>query len=142
MDLDQLIDKTVVGLGYEMVECERSGRSGLLRIFVDKPGGITVDDCARISQHLAHVLAVEGVDYGRLEISSPGLDRILRKESDFMRFIGQTLRVKMRQPVDGRRNFVGDLRGVHEGILEMEVDGATFRFELGELDKARLVPNL
>lgn len=141
MDFGQLLDTTLSGLGYELVEWERSG-GGLLRIFVDKPGGINVDDCARISQHLSQLLGVEGVDYGRLEVSSPGLDRVLRKERDFVRFVGAKARVKVRVALNGQRYFMGTLRAVHDGKLELEVDGKLLDFELGNLEQARLVPNI
>lgn len=142
MDLGRLLDATIVGLGYQLVEWERSGKGALLRIFVDKPGGIGVDDCARISHHLSRVLAVEGVNYGRLEVSSPGLDRVLHKEQDFVRFTGEKARVKLRVALDGQRNFIGILRAVNDGKLELEVDGKRLAFELGNLEKARLVPNI
>jgi ribosome maturation factor RimP len=142
MDFWQLLDTTIVGLGYELVDWERSGKSSLLRIFVDKRGGISIDECAQISQHLSRVLAVEGVNYDRLEVSSPGLDRVLRKEQDFVRFIGEKARVKLRVALDGQRNFIGILRAVNDGKLELEVDGKLLAFELGNLEKARLVPNI
>ena len=142
MDFWQLLDTTIIGLGYELVDWERSGKSALLRIFVDKPGGISIDECAQISQHLSRVLAVEGVNYDRLEVSSPGLDRVLRKERDFVRFIGEKARVKLRVALDGQRNFIGILRAVNDGKLELEVDGKLLAFELGNVEKARLVPNI
>lgn len=142
MDFGQLLDTTVSGLGYELVEWERSGKGALLRIFLDKPGGIGLDDCARISQHLSRLLAVEGVNYDRLEVSSPGLDRALRKERDFVRFAGEKARVKLRVALDGQRNFIGILRAVNDGKLELEVDGKRFAFELSNLEKARLIPNI
>lgn len=142
MDLWRLLDTTIVGLGYELVDWERSGRSALLRIFVDKPGGISIDECTQISHHLSRVLEVEGVNYDRLEVSSPGLDRVLRKQQDFVRFIGEKARVKLRVARDGQRNFVGILRAANDGKLELEVDGKLLAFELGDLEKARLVPNI
>jgi ribosome maturation factor RimP len=142
MDFGQVIETTVNGLGYELVECERSGKSSLLRIFVDKPAGVSIDDCAHISAHLSQVLAVEGVKYDRLEVSSPGLDRVLRKEQDFMRFAGEKARVKLRVPLEGQRNFIGVLRAVNDGKLELEVDGKSLVFDLNNLEKARLVPNI
>jgi ribosome maturation factor RimP len=142
MDFGQILETTVNGLGYELVECERSGKGGLLRIFVDKPGGVSIDDCALISAHLSQVLAVEGVKYDRLEVSSPGLDRVLRKEQDFMRFAGEKARVKLRAPLEGQRNFIGVLRAVKEGKLELEVEGKSLVFDLNNLEKARLVPNI
>jgi len=141
MDIERLLEQTVSGLGYELAGWERSGRGGWLRVFVDKPGGITVDECAAVSNHLARMLAAEAVDYGRLEVSSPGLDRVLRKERDFLRFAGEKARIKLRLPLDGQRNFVGVLRAVYDGKLELEVDGVLLAFPLSNLEKARLVPN-
>jgi ribosome maturation factor RimP len=140
MDFGQMLETTVNGLGYELVECERSG--SLLRVFVDKTGGVSIDDCAHISAHLSQVLAVEGVKYDRLEVSSPGLNRVLRKERDFARFAGEKARVKLRVPIEGQRNFIGVLRAVNDGKLELEVDGKSLVFDLTNLEKARLVPNI
>lgn len=142
MDFGQLLDTTIAGLGYELVEFERSARGGLLRIFIDKPDGISVDDCAEVSHHLARWLAVEGVNYDRLEVSSPGLDRALRKEQDFARFSGEKARVRLRVALDGQRNFIGVVRAVSNGKIELEVDGKLMGFELSNLEKARLVPNI
>ncbi len=142
MDFGNLLTTTVTGLGYELVEWERSGKGALLRVFVDKPGGISIDDCAQVSHHLSRLLVVEGVSYDRLEVSSPGLDRVLRKEQDFARFTGEKARVKLRVAQDGQRNFIGILRAVNDGKLELEVDGKLLVFELGSLEKARLVPNI
>jgi ribosome maturation factor RimP len=139
-DLPHLLESTLSGLGYELVDLERSGKGRLLRIFIDKAGGIGVEDCARVSNHLSRVLAVEGVDYDRLEVSSPGLDRLLRKERDFVRFAGHKARVKLRVPIEGRRNFVGVLRETRAGKVEIDVDGRIVTLDLANLDKARLVP--
>ncbi|HZN25329.1 MAG TPA: ribosome maturation factor RimP [Burkholderiales bacterium] len=141
MDLQQTLESTLAGLGYELVDFERSGKGKLLRIFMDKAGGITVDDCATVSNHLSRVLAVEGVDYDRLEVSSPGLDRPLKKEQDFVRYAGQKARIRLRVPLAGQRNFVGVLRETRAGKVEIEVDdGKRVSVDLSNLEKARLVP--
>ena len=141
MDLNDLLEATVAGMGYELVGVERpQGR--LLRIYIDKPGGITVDDCAKVSHQVSRVLTVENVAYDRLEVSSPGLDRLLRSERDFVRFVGQKARVKMRVSVDGQRNFVGVVREASAGRLQLDVDGRTLSLELGNVETARLVPNI
>ncbi len=142
MDFEQLLDVTVTGLGYELVAWERSGKGALLRIFVDKPGGVEIDDCARVSQHVSRVLEVEGVRYDRLEVSSPGLDRVLRKDADFARFAGERARLKLRMAQGGQRNFTGILRAVNDGKLELEVEGESLAFDLSNIEKARLVPNI
>jgi ribosome maturation factor RimP len=140
MDLNGLLETTVAGMGYELVGVERPGR--LLRIYIDKPGGIDVDDCARVSNQVTRVLDVENVRYDRLEVSSPGLDRPLKGEKDFVRFAGQKARVKTRVPVDGQRNFVGVLREAGAGRLQIEVEGRLLSLELGNVETARLVPNV
>ena len=142
MDLQQMLDSTLTGLGYELVDFERSGKGKLLRVYIDKPGGINVDDCAGVSNHLSRVLAVEGIDYDRLEISSPGLDRPLRKEQDFVRYAGHKARIKLRVPVAGQRNFIGVLRDTRAGKVEIEVEGKMVSLDLANLDRARLVPAL
>jgi ribosome maturation factor RimP len=142
MDLANLLERTLAGLGYELVDLERSGRGRLMRVFIDKPEGINVDDCAAVSNHLARVLAVENVDYDRLEVSSPGLDRPLRKERDFARFSGQKARVKLRVAVEGQRNFTGILREAGAGKVGLEVEGRLLSLDLANLDRARLVPTI
>jgi ribosome maturation factor RimP len=142
MDLNDLLETTVAGMGYELVGLERPGKGRLLRLFIDKPGGVTVDDCAAVSHQLGRVLVVEGVNYDRLEVSSPGLDRLLKKERDFARFSGQMARVRLRVPVDGRRNFTGVVREAGEGRVQLEVDGRMLSLELGDVETARLVPSI
>src|SRR5688572_3451893 len=142
MDLSSLLETTLAGLGYELVDAERAGRSGLVRVYIDKPGGINLDDCATVSNHLSRVLTVENVSYERLEVSSPGLDRPLKKERDFERFTGQKVRVKLRVPQEGQRNFTGVLKQTRAGKVELEVEGKVVAFDLANLDKARLVPRI
>lgn len=139
MDVVKLVETTVAGLGYELVDIERSGR-GLLRVFIDKPEGISVDDCQVVSNQLTRLFMVENVDYERLEVSSPGLDRPLKKEADFSRFAGEKVQLRLRLPLEGRKNFTGMIAGVNEGILQLDVDGKPIAIELSNLDKARLVP--
>ena len=140
MDLHRLLETTLEGLGYELVDFERSAKGKLVRVYIDKPGGIDVEDCARVSNHLSRVFAVENVAYDRLEISSPGLDRSLKKEQDFVRFAGYKARIKVRVPIEGQRNFVGVLRDTRAGKVEVEIDGRVVSLDLANLDKARLVP--
>jgi ribosome maturation factor RimP len=142
MDLNELLESTVAGMGYDLVDFERSPRGRLLRLFIDRPDGVSVDDCAMVSRQVSRLLAVENVDYERLEVSSPGLDRLLKRERDFVRFAGQRARVRMRVPVDGQRNFVGIVREAGAGRLQLEVDGRVLSLELGNVEKARLVPSI
>ena len=142
MDLHELLESTLAGLGYELVDLERSARGKLLRVFIDKPDGVGVDDCVAVSSHLSRLFAVESIDYDRLEVSSPGLDRPLKKASDFIRFAGESAKLKLRVALQGQRNFVGILREVNDGVLKLEVDGKMLDLELDNLEKARLVPKL
>ena len=139
MDAVKIIEATVTGLGYELVALERSGR-GLLQVFIDKPGGISVDDCQLVSNQLTRLFLVENIEYDRLEISSPGLDRPLKKEADFVRFAGEKAQIKLRMPIEGRKNFIGIIGALNEGVLQLDVDGKLVAIELSNMDKARLVP--
>ena len=138
-----IVESTLAGMGYELVDTQVSNHGRLLRIFIDRPGGITVDQCADVSRHLTHVFAVEGIDYDRLEVSSPGLDRRLRKAADFARFSGEKVDVRMRAPdATGRRRFVGLLKGLANNALTIDVDGQSVSLKLDEIERARLVPDL
>ena len=142
MELNELLGSTLTGMGYELVDVDRSARGKLLRIFIDKPGGINVEDCVVVSNHLSRLFVVENVIYDRLEVSSPGLDRTLRKTSDFIRFAGELVKLKLRIALQGQRNFVGVLRGVDDEVLKLEVNGKILALELNNLEKVRLVPKL
>jgi ribosome maturation factor RimP len=139
MDAVRLVETTLSGFGYELVDLEISGR-GLMRVLMDKPEGITLEDCERVSHQLTRLFIVEGINYERLEVSSPGLDRPLKKECDFIRFRGEKAQIKLRMPLVGRKNFSGILGEVNEGILQLEVEGNWVALELSNIDKARLVP--
>lgn len=151
MQLLDLIETTVTGLGYELVEFETSPRARLLRVFIDRPegvaadkSGISVEDCAAVSNQLSRVFMVENVDYDRLEVSSPGLDRPLVKPADYRRFAGHEVQIKLRVPLGNQRNFSGALEGLQEeGGVEMvclRVNETQHRFAFENIDRARLVP--
>ena len=143
MDLQALLEKTLPGLGYDFVDVTLGNRGKMLQVFIDKPGGITVEDCVAVSNHLSRLLAVDlDYDYDRLEVSSPGLDRPLRTDADFVRFRGEKALLKLRVPVEGRRKVIGTIGALQEGMLEMDVDGVARVFELANVDKARLVPQI
>ncbi|WP_126445569.1 ribosome maturation factor RimP [Sulfuricystis multivorans] len=155
-DLAGLVEQAVVGLGYELVDFETSPRARLLRVFIDRPAGdpgspmsgVTVDDCATVSNHLTRLFEVENVDYDRLEVSSPGLDRLLKKPADFARFVGQEVQVKLRVAAAGaagaagplQRNFSGTILGVGQHGLRLAVAGGEREFAFDNIEKARLVP--
>ena len=143
MDLNALLETTVVGLGYELVDIEMSPRGRTIRVFIDLPGkenGVDVDDCARVSNQLSRLLDVENVDYDRLEISSPGLDRVVKKPEDFQRFAGHDIQIKLRIPQGGRRNFQGELMGLTDGKIGLRLEKDAVELEFNNIERARLVP--
>ena len=157
MDWRQAVERTVSALGYDVVDVERSA-GGLLRVFIDRiPGrryasgdgeAVTVDDCEQVTRQLQFALPVDGVDYQRLEVSSPGLDRPLRKPADWQRFAGSEVDLTLRTPFQGRRRWRGRLAARDSGwrLLLPEpgpADAArALDFELAEVREARLVPQV
>jgi ribosome maturation factor RimP len=151
-DLQSLVNKTVMQLGFELVDLEMSNRGKLLRVFIDKlnpkdiKDSVTIDDCVLVSNQLGHVLTVEHeIDYDRLEVSSPGMDRVLKKEQDFVRFIGERAQIKLRAPMvlenkEPRKNFIGILRGFDGELVQIECDGVIEALPFSGIDKARLSP--
>jgi ribosome maturation factor RimP len=144
-----VVENTVTGLGYDLVDCERSP-GGLLRVYIDRlandPAGeyIVVDDCEKVTRQLQHVLEVEGCAYERLEVSSPGLDRPLKKAADYERFAGEEVDIGLKMPFQGRKKYRGRLEAVEQGgwrivFTEGKVDQA-LDFSLDEVKEARLVP--
>ena len=142
MDLRTLLEKTLPGMGYELVDVETSPGGRLVRVYIDKADGIDVQDCARVSDHLTRLLTVENVDYERLEVSSPGLDRPLRKAADFERFSGQEAQIRLKVLVDNRRNFTGTLRGMRDGKVVVGTETGESELALENIDRARLVPKI
>lgn len=143
MQLIELIENDVSGLGYELVDFETSPRGRLLRVFIDRlpdRGTVTIDDCTAVSNQLSRLLAVENVDYDRLEVSSPGLDRVLKKPADWLRFAGQDAQFKLRVAIGNQRNFVGRIVGIEGDSALVSIDGEERKFLLDGIDKARLVP--
>ncbi|QSI77872.1 MULTISPECIES: ribosome maturation factor RimP [Niveibacterium] len=140
MDLKLLIEKTAEGLGFEVIDIESSPRGRLLRVFIDKPEGITVEDCATVSNQLTRLFEVENIDYDRLEVSSPGLDRPLTKLAHFERFAGEEVQLRVRIPVANQRNFSGTLRGVDGETVILETATGEQRFAFDDVERARIVP--
>jgi ribosome maturation factor RimP len=139
-----LIEPVLAQLGYELVELEyAAGRtSAVVRIFIDQPAGISVDDCERVSRDVAALLDVDDpipTAY-TLEVSSPGFDRVLRTPSHFERFVGERIYVELQAPRAGRKRYTGLLKTVSAAGIEMEVDKQTVEVPFGEIAKARLAP--
>jgi ribosome maturation factor RimP len=145
-EIIRLLEPSIERLGYELtdIELKLGGRSGLLRIYIDKDDGVDIDDCEVVSQQVSAILDVEDPIPGNytLEVSSPGLDRTLTKPGHFRRFMGEDIKVKLRFPLDGRRNFRGALKSADDEAIEVEVDGESYRLPLSTIESARLVPSL
>jgi ribosome maturation factor RimP len=145
VQLTELIETTVSGLGYELVDLERTGR-GMLCVYIDQPAGISIEDCEKVTRQLQHVLTVENIDYERLEVSSPGLDRPLKKLADFERFAGSEAVITLKKPLDGRKTYRGVLHAPNGETIGLEFEGkegaAMLDFTLADIDKARLIPHV
>ncbi len=141
--VERLIADAVGSFGLELVHVEYQPRrdSSVLKIYIDKPGGVTVDDCQRVSRHVGVVLDVEDPIPHRytLEVSSPGIERPLFKPEDYSRFSGKEVRLTTVEKIEGRKNFVGYLRGIEEGVVEFESEGKTIKVPLRSIRKANLV---
>ena len=148
------IERTVTGLDYELVDVQRSA-GGLLRITIDRiPGhsyptgeaaSVTVDDCERVTRQLQYVLEVEAVAYQRLEVSSPGLDRPLKRTADYERFVGQQIELTLKLAFQGRKNYRGELLAAQDGwrlVLAGDGPQRALDFRIDEVREARLVPVL
>ncbi|MBI5461932.1 MAG: ribosome maturation factor RimP [Gammaproteobacteria bacterium] len=146
-NLQDLLEPAITALGCELVgiEYRPSGKHSLLRVYIDKPEGVTVDDCSAVSHQVSGLLDVEDPVPGHytLEVSSPGLDRPLFQARDFERFAGHEVKVRMRFPVEGQRNFRGLLQGMQEHqVVIQEQDGKRVGLPLEQIEQARLVPDI
>ena len=140
MDVRLLLESTLSGLGYELVDFEMTPRGGL-RVFIDKPAGVSIEDCAWVSNYLTRIFLVENVDYERLEVSSPGLDRPLKKVADFLRFQGKFVKIKVLMPIERKKKIAGRLVGIEAGTVRVNVDGCIVMIPFSNIEKARLDPN-
>ena len=139
-----ILEPAVAAMGYELADIDAHlGRRGLLRLYIDRAGGVTVDDCQRVSEQVGALLDVEDPLPGSyvLEVSSPGFDRRLRKLEHFERFSGERAKVELRDAREGRRNFTGRLVGVEGSVVLLEVDGELTRLLFDDIAVARLVPS-
>ncbi len=133
--------------GYELVLTEYVPRSRILRLFIDRQGGVSIDDCTRVSHLVSDVLDGEGLSDRisgsyNLEVSSPGLDRPLVKPADFQKYVGKKVNVQTRLPVDGRRKFGGELVFADADGVRIQIDGRPYALTYGQIERARLVPEL
>ncbi len=144
--LHAMVEPVVTAMGYELVgvEFHRQPGSNLLRVYIDQPRGVSLDDCEAVSNQLSAMLDVEDPIKGRytLEVSSPGLDRPLFVREHFERFAGQKVKIRLSIPREGRRNYTGMLQGVEDEVVIIVADGQELRLPLVEIEQARLVPGL
>lgn len=142
--LRNLLEPVVTDLGYELwhLESQGSGRSGVLRLYVDSPQGIALEDCEKVSREVSAVLDVDDAGGGQyqLEVSSPGLDRPLITGEHFSRFIGQRARITMFAPVDGKRKLRGTILAVSGDTVDLGGDEQTYSLATGDMAKAKLEP--
>ena len=139
IDLEALIEKNVSKMGYELVDFEVINRGELLRIFIDKPTSITIDDCVAVTNQLKHIFTVEEeIIFDRLEVSSPGINRVIKKLKDFERFKGEKIKIKTRSPVEERKNFNGILQGTKKDLILIEFNNTLLEISLDNIEKARL----
>jgi ribosome maturation factor RimP len=141
--VSDLIEPIINEMKFELIDVEYMSDRGrwVLRIYVDKDGGVTLDDCAKVSGELGDLIDIKNIiehEYV-LEVSSPGLNRPLKKEADFIRVIGKKIKVRTRMPVDGRRNFAGRLKDYKEQQLFIETEGGLVTLAWPEIEKANLV---
>lgn len=140
-----LFEPVVIGMGYELVEIEYvpNPKYGVLRLFIDKEAGIQVEDCSAVSRQISALIDVEDPVPGKfnLEVSSPGLDRPLRRAEDFQQFSGEVVKVKTSMAFEGQRNFKGLLKGLEEDLVVIECEDKEVRLPITAIDKARLVPD-
>lgn len=141
----ELFEPVVVDMGYELIEIEYhpNPNYGVLRLYIDKEEGIQVEDCSDVSRQISAILDVEDPVPGKfsLEISSPGMDRPLRRLQDFERFTGEVAKIKTSMPFEGQRNFKGRIKGVEEDLIIIECENKEVRLPVTAIDKARLVPD-
>lgn len=144
--VEDILSPILAKMDYDLVERELVMESGrlILRIYIDRERGITIDDCELVSRSIEDILGVEEVIPGiySLEVSSPGLNRPLRRRGDFEKYSGSTVRVKTVEPIDGRENYKGILIGVDNDDVLMDVDGGRYRIPLDKIFKARLVSEI
>ena len=139
IDLEALVEKNVSKMGYELVDFEIINRGELLRIFIDKPTSITIDDCVAVTNQLKYIFTVEEeIIFDRLEVSSPGINRVIKKLQDFERFKGEKIKIKTRSPIEERKNFTGTLQGTKKDLILIKFNNILLEISLDNIEKARL----
>lgn len=144
--IQELLAPTVEAMGFELwgLEHMSQGRHSMLRLYIDGENGVNVDDCAEVSRQVSGILDVEDPISGEytLEVSSPGVDRLLFRSEHYLMYVGEWLEVRMRVPFEGRRKFKGTLKGMEEDDVVLQVDNEEFLLPLGSIDRAQVKPRV
>jgi ribosome maturation factor RimP len=151
-DIFALSQEALAGMDIELVDVERAPL-GLLRVTIDRPEGVRIEDCEQVSKQLSRVFEVENIDYARLEVGSPGIDRPLKRLADFIRFANERVEIKLRTPIDNRKVFAGVLRVPENTVADasaapvfgLELDtksgeAQVLSFTFDDVDRAKLDP--
>ena len=139
MNINEILEKTIPGLGYELVDVEISPAK-IVRVFIDKPEGVTIEDCENVSHHLSKLFLVEEIDYNRLEISSPGIERPVKKLEDFVRFTGETVKIKLHELINGQKVYQGIIVAVEGNTIKLSMEkNEILTIDFNNLARARLV---
>ena len=139
MKLNAILEQTVPGLGYELVDMEITPAK-IIRVFIDKEGGVTIEDCEAVSNHITKLFFVEEIDFNRLEVSSPGLERPVKKLEDFARFSGQLAKVKTRELINEQKSFQGTLLGVDGTKVKLQIENEQIiEIEFDNISRSRLI---
>lgn len=140
----ELFEPVISGMGYDLIEIEHfpNPKHGVLRLYIDKEGGVLIDDCSAVSRQISALIDVEDPVRGQfnLEVSSPGLDRPLRRVKDFQRFTGSKVKLKTAVPLEGQRNFSGRLLEANDEVVVIETDSEELSLPMNVIEKARIVP--
>jgi len=144
--IKELIELPIIQKRMELVDIEWKRERGgwVLRLFIDKPGGVTIGDCAKISELVGRILDKEDIIHHSymLEVSSPGIERPLVKKEDYERFRGEKAKITLKEPIEGRKNFTGIILGIFEDKVRIEVDGKVWEFSFDLIKKANLQPEI
>ncbi|MCC2644318.1 MAG: ribosome maturation factor RimP [Burkholderiales bacterium] len=139
MNINEILEKTIPGLGYELVDVEISPAK-IVRVFIDKQCGVTIEDCENVSDHLSKLFLVEEIEYNRLEISSPGVERPLKKIEDFIRFNGQIVKIKLRELINEQKVYQGKIITVEGNIIKLALEkDEILTIDFNNLVRSRLV---
>lgn len=142
-NLTAIIEPGLAALNYDLLGCEfvDQGKDSILRVFIDKEDGVTIDDCGRASRHISVVLDVEDPIRGHynLEVSTPGIERPLFKLDHYRQFVGHKIKIKLTMPLADKRNFIGELKSVADDDLTLQVEGETFVIPFDQVQKGKLV---